>query len=80
MNPRMLDLVRTLITIVATVLLADSKLSPDDISTIAGAATILLTVGYGIYERRHEGWRVGRKRFEPGVEVREGGQTWVCKE
>lgn len=80
MNPRMLDLVRTLITIVATVFLADSKLSPDDVSTIAGAATIILTLGYGFYERKHEGWRVGRKKFAPGAEVRDGGQTWICKE
>jgi hypothetical protein len=80
MNPRMLDLVRTLITIFATMLLADSKVSPDDISTLAGGATILLTLGYGIYERKHEGWKVGRKQFAPGEEVRDGGQVWVCKE
>jgi hypothetical protein len=76
----MLDLVRTLITIVATVFLADSKLSPDDIATIAGAATIMLTLGYGMFERKGEGWKFGRKKFAPGDEVREGGQTWVCKE
>ncbi|MBB3521015.1 hypothetical protein [Rhizobium sp. BK456] len=80
MNPRMLDLVRTLVTIVATVLLADSKLSPDDINTLAAGATIALTLGYGIYERKHEGWKFGRKRFEPGAEIKDGGQTWVCKE
>ena len=80
MNPRVLDLVRTLITIFATILLADSKLPPEDINTLAGAATLLLTLGYGVYERKHEGWRVGRKKFEPGEEVKDGGQVWVCKE
>lgn len=80
MNPRIIDLVRTLITIVVTVFLADSGMSPDDVGTIAGAATIILTLGYGFYERKHEGWRIGRKKFEPGAEVREGGQTWICKE
>ncbi len=80
MNPRVLDLVRTLITIFATILLADSKLAPEDINTLAGAATLVLTLGYGVYERKHEGWRVGRKKFEPGEEVKDGGQVWICKE
>jgi len=80
MNPRISDLIKTLITICAAMLLADTRLSPDDINTIAGAVTIAVTLGYGFYERKHEGWRFGRKKFQPGEEVVEGGQTWVCKE
>ncbi|UFS81574.1 MULTISPECIES: hypothetical protein [Rhizobium] len=80
MNPRVLDLIRTFLTIAATIFLADSKLSPEDINTIAGAGALVLTLGYGVYEKKHEGWRFGRRRFEPGEEIKDGGQTWICKE
>lgn len=81
MNPRFQQLLTIIITMLVSSFLADrAHLSPDQVDTIAGAATILASAGLGFWHQKHEGWSLRRRRFQPGEEVVEGGQTWVCKE
>ncbi len=81
MNPRFQQLFTIIFTMLISTFVAKSaSLSPDQVDTIASAVTILVTAGLGVYQQKHEGWRLGRRKFQPGDEVVEGGQTWICKE
>lgn len=75
MNPAVLGIIRHIITLIACMLFAQTSMSPDDINSVAAGAMALIGFGWSIYEKRADGFDLKRKRYQPGDEIREGGQT-----
>lgn len=65
MNPAILGFVRHAITLFGGIALANTKLSPDDIETLASGAVILINLAWFAFDRHKAGdIRVGRTKKE----------------
>lgn len=53
MNPAVIGFIRHGITMLATLALANTDVSPEDINTLASGAVILINLGWFAYDQRH---------------------------
>lgn len=65
MNPAILGFVRHAITLVGGIALANTKLSPDDIETLASGAVILINLAWFAFDRHRAGDLRIRKGLRP---------------